>query len=164
MSIENTIKNMSLDERAGQLVMSSFTGRTSIPEETVELIKAGAAGSILYFSGCNVVDALQLRGLTEKVQKASLESKAGLPQFIAIDQEGGQLAPITKGVCIGPGNMALAAIRENGADYAYKVGNITGKELKAIGIDVCFAPVVDLCFEEGLPGKSPRSIASNKSR
>ena len=161
MSIENIIKNMTLDERAGQLVMSSFTGRTEIPEETVELIKAGAAGSILYFSGCNVVDALQLRGLTEKVQKASLQSKAGLPQFIAIDQEGGQLAPITKGVSIGPGNMALAAIRENGPDFAYKVGNITGKELKAIGIDVCFAPVVDLCFEEGLPVKDNRYFGSD---
>ena len=48
MSIENTIKNMSLDERAGQLVMSSFTGRTSIPEETVELIKAGKSTKCIF--------------------------------------------------------------------------------------------------------------------
>lgn len=155
---------MSLEERAGQLVMSSFTGRTSVPEETVELIKTGAAGSILYFSGCNIVDALQLRSLTEKVQAASRQTKNAIPQFIAVDQEGGQLAPITKGVSIGPGNMALAAIKKDGVKHAYQVGNITGKELKAIGIDVCFAPVVDLCYEEGLPVKDNRYFGSDPEK
>ena len=161
MSIRSIVADMSLEERAGQLVMSSFTSRTDVPAETVELLKSGSAGSILYFSGCNIVDGLQLRALTEKVQALSRSSKSGIPSFIAVDQEGGQLAPITSGVSIGPGNMALAAIRNNGTDYAYKLGNITGRELKAIGIDVCFAPVVDLCYEEGLPVKDNRYFGSD---
>ena len=44
------------------------------------------------------------------------------------------------------------------------MGNITGKELKAQGIDVCFAPVVDLCFEDGLPVKDNRYFGSDPEK
>ena len=164
MNLSGKLSSMSLEERAGQLVMSSFVGREEIPSDTIELLEKGAVGSMLYFSGCNVVDSLQLRSLTEKVQEASLKSPHQIPQFIAIDQEGGQLAPITKKISIGPGNMALGAIRNNGEDHAYSMGNITGKELKAQGIDVCFAPVVDLCFEDGLPVKDNRYFGSDPEK
>lgn len=161
MNAKELLSKMSLEEKAGQLIMSSFVDRYDIPEDMQKLLETGAVGSILYFSGCNVVDSLQLRDLTEKVQAASLKSPHKIPQFIAIDQEGGQLAPITKKISIGPGNMALGAIRENAEKHAYEMGKVTGKELKAIGVDVCFAPVVDLCFEEGLPVKDNRYFCSN---
>ncbi len=164
MKLHEKLSSMTLEEKAGQLVMSSFVGRNDIPSDTLELLKKGAVGSMLYFSGCNVVDTLQLRSLTEKVQEASLQSPHGIPQFIAIDQEGGQLAPITKKISIGPGNMALGAIRDGGEKHAYSMGNITGKELKSAGIDVCFAPVVDLCFEDGLPVKDNRYFGSDPKK
>ncbi len=86
--------------------------------------------------------------------------------FVAVDQEGGQLAPITKGVSVGPGNMALAAIRDEAeaGQAAYDNGRITGVELAAIGITTCFAPVVDLCYEEGLPVKDNRYFGSDPVR
>lgn len=70
MNLSGKLSSMSLEERAGQLVMSSFVGREEIPSDTIELLEKGAVGSVLYFSGCNVVDSLQLRSLTEKVQKS----------------------------------------------------------------------------------------------
>ena len=62
--------------------------------------------------------------------------------FVAIDQEGGQLAPITKEISIGPGNMALAAIRDDAeaAQAAYENGRITGEELASIGITTLLCP------------------------
>jgi beta-N-acetylhexosaminidase len=161
MNVTDKIKSLSLEERAGQLVMSSFSGQWEVPENTLNLLEQGAIGSILYFSGCNVVDSIQLRDLTIKVLNAAKKSKAKIKPFIAIDQEGGQLAPITKEFAIGPGNMALGAIRENGIVSAYKMGKSTGEELASIGINTCFAPVVDLCFEEGLPVKDNRYFGSN---
>ncbi|MCX7655985.1 MAG: hypothetical protein N2Z76_05630 [Treponemataceae bacterium] len=165
MDIMELFSRMSLEEKAGQLVMQDFVGRWEIPSEVVEGLADGSIGSILYFSGCNVIDSAQLRRLTEKVQEAALSGTLKIPAFVAIDQEGGQLAPITSGVSIHPGNMALAAIAENEAPgYAEKVGEITGKELASIGITCCFAPVVDLCEEEGLPVKDNRYFGSNPQK
>lgn len=166
MDIEAIISGMTLEEKAGQLVMSSFVDRYEVPADMDALLRSGAVGSILYFSGCNVIDPVQLRNLTEKVQASARANRFGIPAFVAIDQEGGQLAPITQGVSIGPGNMALAAIRDEAeAERAsFENGRITGEELAAIGITTCFAPVVDLCYEEGLPVKDNRYFGSDPAR
>jgi len=164
--IETIISEMTLEEKAGQLVMSSFTDRYEVPADMDALLREGAVGSILYFSGCNVIDPAQLRNLTEKVQASARGNRFGIPAFVAIDQEGGQLAPITQGVSIGPGNMALAAIRDDAEaeKAAYDNGRVTGEELASIGITTCFAPVVDLCYEEGLPVKDNRYFGSDPVR
>jgi beta-glucosidase-like glycosyl hydrolase len=62
--------------------------------------------------------------------------------------------------------MVLAAIRDdNEAEKAvFDNGQITGKELAAIGITTCFTPVVDLCYEEGLPVKDNRYFGSDPVR
>lgn len=164
--IDSILKEMTLEEKAGQLIMSSFVERKNVPADMDALLAQGAVGSILYFSGCNVVDPAQLRSLTEKVQASARKNRFGVPVFVAIDQEGGQLAPITRGVSIGPGNMALAAIRDEkeAVAAAYDNGKITGEELASIGITTCFAPVVDLCYEEGLPVKDNRYFGSDPVR
>jgi beta-N-acetylhexosaminidase len=167
MDVKKTLEAMSLEERAGQLVMEDFVGRREIPGDAVEALASGAVGSILYFSGCNVVDGVQLRSLTELVQKAARSSRSAVPAFVAIDQEGGQLAAIAKGVTIHPGNMGLGAVRNAAGGYAegeraaFNMGRITGEELAAIGVTSCFAPVVDLCHEEGLPVKDNRYFGSD---
>lgn len=164
--IETILKEMTLEEKAGQLVMSSFVERYTVPQDMDGLLRAGAVGSVLYFSGCNVIDPVQLRALTERVQDSALRNRFGIPVFVAIDQEGGQLAPITRDFSIGPGNMALAAIRdiEEAEKAAFANGRATGEELAAIGVTTCFAPVVDLCFEEGLPVKDNRYFGSDPAR
>lgn len=164
--IESILKEMTLEEKAGQLVMSSFVERFAVPSDMDALLCAGAVGSVLYFSGCNVINPIQLRSLTEKVQESARKNRFGIPVFVAIDQEGGQLAPITKEISIGPGNMALAAIRDDAEAEraAYENGRITGEELASIGITTCFAPVVDLCYEEGLPVKDNRYFGSDPVR
>ena len=166
LDIDAILGKMTLEEKAGQLVMSSFVDRFEVPADMDELLEKGAVGSILYFSGCNIIDPLQLRALTEKVQASARKNRFGIPVFVAVDQEGGQLAPITKGVSVGPGNMALAAIRDEAeaGQAAYDNGRITGVELAAIGITTCFAPVVDLCYEEGLPVKDNRYFGSDPVR
>ncbi len=166
MDIDEILSGMTLEEKAGQLVMSSFVDRYEVPADMDGLLKSGAVGSILYFSGCNVIDPAQLRDLTEKVQASARANRFGIPAFVAIDQEGGQLAPITQGVSIGPGNMALAAIRDEAEaeKAAFDNGRVTGEELAAIGITTCFAPVVDLCYEEGLPVKDNRYFGSDPAR
>lgn len=165
-NIDEILKEMTLEEKAGQLVMSSFVERFNVPGDMDTLLRAGSVGSILYFSGCNVIDPVQLRSLTEKVQESARKNRFGIPVFVAIDQEGGQLAPITKNISIGPGNMAIAAIRDDAEaeKFAFENGRITGEELASIGITTCFAPVVDLCYEEGLPVKDNRYFGSDPVR
>ncbi|MEJ5187602.1 MAG: hypothetical protein WHT84_00170, partial [Breznakiellaceae bacterium] len=73
---------MSLEEKAGQLVMQDFVGRWDVPQDVTQGLAEGAIGSILYFSGCNVIDSYQLRILTEKVQTAARSGPRRIPAFI----------------------------------------------------------------------------------
>ncbi|MBN1412072.1 MAG: hypothetical protein JW969_14610 [Spirochaetales bacterium] len=163
-NLKNILEKMTLEEKAGQMLMENFVGRYEVPQETLENIQNGRFGSILYFSGCNVVDSFQLKDLTSKIQAAARKSRLSMPLLVAIDQEGGQLAPITKNISIHPGNMAIAAIPKNNEEYAYKMGEITGSELKTIGINANLAPVVDISHVNGTPIKDNRYFGDNPDK
>ena len=80
--------------------------------------------------------------LTGDLQTLALSSSPGIPLFVAIDQEGGPIIRVREGVTLFPGNMALGATRD--PNLAYEAGRITGMELRAMGINMNLAPVVDL--------------------
>ena len=63
-----------------------------------------------------------------------------IPMFIAADYERG-VGQFIDGTLF-PSNMALAAT--GNIEFAYKQGEITGKEAKAIGVNMIFAPVLDI--------------------
>ncbi|HKL86070.1 MAG TPA: hypothetical protein VJ861_07035, partial [Treponemataceae bacterium] len=77
--IDIILKEMTLEEKAGQLVMSSFVDRYEVPADMAALLEAGAVGSVLYFSGCNIIDPKRLRDLTEKVQEKARKNRFGIP-------------------------------------------------------------------------------------
>jgi beta-N-acetylhexosaminidase len=64
------------------------------------------------------------------------------PPIIGIDQEGGQLIAIMNGATELPGNMALGAARS--AKLAEQAGYVLGRELLAMGVNLNFAPSVDI--------------------
>ena len=71
-----------------------------------------------------------------------LQSLSTLPLFIAVDQEGGIVARLQSPVTVFPGNMALGATRS--PDYAYQAAALTAQALTSMGINVNFAPCVDV--------------------
>ncbi len=121
-------------------LMHSFQG-TYPPQAILDGVKNGQIAAFCLFSGINGRTPEEIRGLTEALREAA--AKGGqLPPLIGIDQEGGQLIAVNKSATQLPGNMALGATGDE--ELAEKAGYVLGRELLAMGVNINFAPALDI--------------------
>jgi beta-N-acetylhexosaminidase len=121
-------------------IMFSFEGTTP-PAAILDGVRRGAISAFCLFGHWNVESPAQLRALNEMLLHAA---RAGgqPPPIIGIDQEGGQLIAVTGGATELPGNMALGATRS--PELAEQAGRVLGRELRAMGLNMNFAPSLDV--------------------
>ncbi len=148
---------MTLEEQIGQLLVAGFSGTTPSPE-IIDLIRNYRIGGIILFSR-NVQDAQQILELTHNLQMIAKTAGHPAPLLIAIDQENGIVQRLGQGTTLFPGNMALGAIGSE--QVAYDVAQATGRELKALGINMNLAPVVDVNNNPANPVIGVRSFGEN---
>jgi beta-N-acetylhexosaminidase len=112
---------------------------------------------VTLFRPFNIDNPLQLRTLTDSFQR--LARDLHLPSLlIATDQEGGQLMSVGDGTPL-PGNMALGATRS--AKLARRAGEVLGRELAALGINVNYAPCADVNINPKNPVVGVRSFGED---
>ncbi|MEQ2129008.1 beta-N-acetylhexosaminidase [Caldanaerobacter subterraneus KAk] len=150
------IEEMTLEEKIGQMLMIGFPS-TFYDDHIRELVTNYKIGNVILFSR-NVKDARQVMDLCADIQKEAIEN-TGIPAFISIDQEGGMVTRIYRGATYLPGNMAIGATKD--PENAYKVGEIAGRELRTIGININFAPVMDVNNNPLNPVIGVRSYGEN---
>ena len=140
-----------LDRRVAGLFCVGFHGASPSPE-VLELVRRGVHGIVLF--GRNVVDAEQVAALV-----AALKRAAGRPLLVAVDQEGGRVARLraAQGFTELPPMRALGETADAG--LAREVGRLLGRELRAVGIDQDYAPVVDVDTNPGNPVIGDRSLS-----
>jgi beta-N-acetylhexosaminidase len=83
------------------------------------------------------------------------------PLLVALDQEGGRVSRLER--WIGPTPTA-AALARAGERSTRAFGGSTGRALGALGFNIDFAPVVDLCTEEAVNGIGDRSFGTDPHR
>ncbi|MGG1517129.1 beta-N-acetylhexosaminidase [Paenibacillus oryzisoli] len=143
------LEEMTLREKIGQMLLCGFEG-TASTDRVKELIQEHHVGGVIYFAR-NVETTEQVAALSNEVQQLAAASDTW-PLWVSIDQEGGMVARITEGVALMPGQMALAAgalgeqegDQELNHEAAYASAYISGRELRALGINLNFAPVLDV--------------------
>ncbi|MEC9476936.1 MAG: glycoside hydrolase family 3 N-terminal domain-containing protein [Planctomycetota bacterium] len=132
---------------------------TTISEETRQHLLTVNPGGVILF-GRNVESRDQVSQLID-----DLRSILGPSLLVSIDQEGGRVVRIPRGVSLFPGNLALgAAARRNhqrALELAQLQGQISGMELRDLGIDVNLAPCVDLLRSSTERGIGSRSFGSD---
>ncbi|HHV33927.1 MAG TPA: beta-N-acetylhexosaminidase [Acholeplasma sp.] len=151
------LKNMSLDEKIGQLFVVGFNG-THYTEKLDELINKYKFGNIILFTR-NISSMEDLFNLNKEIQKNMME-KLNTPAFICIDQEGGMVTRLFKGATIFPGAMTLSATGD--INNAYLNGLYMAEEMDALGLNVNFAPVLDVNTNPLNPGIGVRSYSDNQ--
>ncbi|MEA2549047.1 MAG: beta-N-acetylhexosaminidase [Chloroflexota bacterium] len=120
-------------------LLVSFDGLTLSPAEA-EAIARRAAGVTLY-RHLNVRSAGQVRALTDTLQAAAV--RLGLPPLlVGADHETGQLHALGDDATPFAGAMALGATGD--LELAERVSRAIGRELRAMGINLVYAPVCDL--------------------
>ncbi|MDQ7050021.1 MAG: glycoside hydrolase family 3 protein [Enterobacterales bacterium] len=143
------------------------TSMTQLPIALAELIRDTDLGGVVLFSE-NLESYSQIIQLTSDLQQAASQSQAQKPLLIGIDQEGGRVVRLPLNLSTAfSGNMAIGATYpRKGTYYATQVGRILGKELKALGINLNFAPDVDVNNNPDNPvinvrsfGQDPKQVA-----
>jgi len=147
---------MTLSDRAGQHFLVDFSGPEVTPE-IERLIRDGRIGGVILFAK-NIRSASQVRGLTADLQ--GIASAAGLPPlFVSVDQEGGMVNRLTEGVTVFPGAMSIAAAGRT--EEAAAAARMTALELRALGINVNHAPVLDVNTDVSNPIIGVRAFADD---
>ncbi len=139
-----------LDSNCAGLLCVGFHGTTPSCE-VLELVRRGVYGVILFSR--NVESAEQVAELT-----AALKREAGRPLLVTVDQEGGRVARLRspQGFTELPPMRALGETRD--PVLAREVGELVGRELRAVGIDQDYAPVVDVDTNPANPVIADRSF------
>ena len=136
------LDEMSLEEKVGQLLMVHFHGEVA-NEDAKILIQETKVGGIIYYNWSNGLSSPeQVHTLSSGLQKLARESRTSIPLLIAADQEGGLVVRLTRGFTIFPGNKALGMTGES--RLAELAALCMGEEMKAVGINMNLAPVVDI--------------------
>ena len=142
-----------------QQLMQSFEGHTA-PPEILKAVQQGSLAAICLFTHLNVASPAQLHEMTAQIHRAAQQG-GQLTPLIAIDQEGGQLIAITNGATELPGNMALGATRS--PLLAMQAGQVLGRELLAMGINLNLAPAIDVNVNPANPVIGVRSFGDDPS-
>ena len=98
-------------------------------------------GSVKVF-GWNTDDIYLVAKSISNLQKSAAKNRFQIPLLVATDQEGGWIRHVKGDTSITPGNMAIGAAGYP-ADSWYSAYYIS-REIKALGINMNFAPTVDL--------------------
>ena len=132
------VQKMSDAEKVGQLLMIGIQG-TELDADSRFMLSEYHIGGIILFDR-NMKSQEQVRALNDSLQKNAAD--AGLPLFLAIDEEGGAVARMKEAF---PPPPAAAEIGRTGdPQAAYRYATDTAHGLKAMGFNLNFAPVADL--------------------
>lgn len=142
-----------LREKIGQMIMVGLKGEELSQEEKGLLDEYPFGGFILFAH--NLGEPKQILSLCRSLR----ETKRDPPPFIAIDQEGGRVHRLPPPFIHFPPAAMLGRTRN--CDLAYQVGLATARELSAVGINLNFAPVLDVNSNPKNPVIGDRSPSSD---
>lgn len=152
--IGSLIGQMTLDEKVAQLLVVGFDG-TELDDEMEHLVRQGGLGGVILF-GKNCPDPPSVHHLCRSLQGAASSSRNRIPILICLDQEGGKVVRIKRGMTLFPGNADLGRI--GSFRTTETVAGITARELRALGIQLNLAPVADVNENQ-----SPESVIGARS-
>ncbi|MDY0395868.1 glycoside hydrolase family 3 N-terminal domain-containing protein [Virgibacillus halophilus] len=174
--VQKIMADMSIEEKVGQLFIVHVYGKTATDEayeqtnidqerggkNFKEVIEKYHIGGVIYFNWTDNItiplDARQVNNLSNDIQKVAMNDN-GIPLFVSTDQEGGIVQRVVEPATVFPGNMALGATGSE--QLANASGRVLGEELKSLGINVDFAPSLDVNMNAENPVIGVRSFGED---
>ena len=162
-AVKTIVQQMSLKQQLAEMLMLDLRyfgvaenqqplALTQLPHELEQLLQEYSLGGIALFRE-NFTDLEQTIALTSAIQKDSDNGR-----LIGVDQEGGVVTRISFATNL-PGNMALGAI--NNPKTSHQAAKIIGEELSTLGVNLNFAPSVDVNINPLNPIIGVRSFGSD---
>ena len=140
-----------LRRTVGQLAIVGFGGHT-LPEETRALAREFDLGGVIYFAR-NVDSPEQVEELSRQSHALARET----PLWISVDQEGGRVARLKRPFTEWPPMNTLG--RSGSGELAARFARALARELRAVGINLDYAPVLDVHTNAANPVIGDRAFA-----
>jgi len=157
LEYQKILKEMTLEEKVGQMLLLGVPG-TYINSTAKAIVTELKAGGVVLFAA-NLTSITQATNFTSQLQEEALKTKLKIPLLITADEEGGLVSRLPLGMVTMPGNMALGASRNE--HLASKAYYHTGRQLRALGINMNLAPVLDVNNNPNNPVIGLRSFGSD---
>ena len=142
------------------MIISGFEG-TSLNASTEELIVQQGIGGLIIFER-NYKNPDQLQQLINDLQSLMTDNPELPSLFISVDQEGGRVARLGSPFTQFPPMSCLGKANSN--ELAYRFGLGMGKELRAVGVNMDYAPVLDVHSNFANPIIGHRALDSNTEK
>lgn len=131
------LEGMSLDEKIGQMVIAGIPG-TSMDDQSKSLIRDDKVGGFIFYK--NNFDTIeQSQQLINDLKAENKQNR--LPLFLSTDEEGGDVSRLPGDLKIIPNNDEIGL---SDASFSFDIGTLLGKELQAFGLNLNYAPVMDV--------------------
>src|SRR5262247_2574655 len=152
---EHSETTMSLEALVGSRLMFGLPG-PDLTDDDIRLYReTQAAGIMLYRRNFETPERLA-RLLT------GLQEAMGRRLLVATDHEGGRIIMLGRAVTIFPDNLTVGAAGE--VTFVNRQGLFEGRELRRLGVDVNFSPVLDVLTERYSPNIGIRSYGKDPER
>lgn len=155
--MEKLVANLTLTEKIGQMFMVGIDG-TEAAGDIIELIQTYRIGGII-LNQKNLENVEQTQKLINDLKAANMGNS--VPLFIAMSQEPGRGNQLPKDIRTLP---SIKYISENGdKQIVYEAQVLTANLLKKLGINMNFAPLLDMGgMVDGVP-LGDRCISNNNT-
>jgi beta-N-acetylhexosaminidase len=150
--------DLSLEQKIGQLFLVHFHGDIANEDAKILISKCHVGGFVLYNWCNNLSSPENVRNLTQTLSSLN-SSYSEIPLFFAIDQEGGRVQRLKEGFMEIPSAQFLGDL--DLPEVIYHLAKVQATELKIVGINVNFAPVVDINSNPNNPVIGNRSYSND---
>jgi beta-N-acetylhexosaminidase len=161
-----TLRKMSVDEKIGQLLFTTYHGSLTptdaavyaqIMHDVVDL----HCGGFINITQSSPLGIVKSQAYPTAVLTNQLQAKARIPLLIGADFERGAAMRLDEGTSF-PTAMALSSA--GSPQDAYTMGKITALEARAVGIQWIYAPDADVNNNPGNPIINTRSFGEDPAR
>jgi beta-N-acetylhexosaminidase len=146
-------ETLSVPQLAGERIVLGFGG-VQVPPPVAAAIRAGRAAGVVLFAD-NLPSRAAARRLIAGLQGIRRPKPLRDPLLIMVDQEGGLVKRLG-----GPPAASAAEMGERGASYSREQGRRTAASLRAVGVNVDLAPVLDVARPGGTIAATERGFGA----
>lgn len=150
------LDGMTLDEKLGQLIIAGVKGDAPTVEMK-KMLLSQHVGGIIFFKNNLSAGPKDVAVLVNQLKAWNKTSGQAPPLFFSVDQEGGRVSRL-------PGVHALPTARAigktNDAEFAEWIGSSLGEMCRLMGMNMNFAPVLDIHSNPANPVIGNRSFGT----
>ena len=136
--LEYLLKNMSLSEKIGQLIMIDYRDTLEMNAELENILTKYSPGGFILFKS-NIANFEETKKLLTGIKQAS-----DIPIIVSTDQEGGRVQRLDERVGFEKYPPMSEIGKTKNSELAFEIGKKMGQELKSIGVNMDMAPILDI--------------------